>query len=196
MAPAADPRANARRTLVVAAVTFVLLAAPGSASSAVAVSSVSSVSAVDAMQVVGSADDDAEAWVWPVEGRREVVEPFRAPANEYGPGHRGMDIAAPVTAEVRAPFDGAVAFRGAVVDRALITLELGDGIVVTLEPLESSLPIGEPVAEGQVVGTVSTGGHTASGRLHVGVRVADEYVNPLPFFGRPPRAVLYPCCAG
>lgn len=190
----AGPHTNARRTLIMAATTCALLAAPASASSAVA-SSADAVSFADAAQAIGSTAT-AEEWEWPVGGRREVVEPFRAPANEYGPGHRGMDIAAPVTAEVRAPLDGAVAFRGAVVDRPLITLELGDGTVLTLEPLESSLPIGVPVTEGQIVGTVSTGGHAEPGLLHVGVRVDGEYVNPLPFFGRPPRAVLYPCCTG
>ncbi|MFD5214742.1 murein hydrolase activator EnvC family protein [Microbacterium sp. NPDC058345] len=133
-------------------------------------------------------------WTWPVSGPRTVVEPFVAPAHDYGPGHRGMDVVALSGTEVRSPAAGVVAFRGVVVDRPLITIDHGAGHVTTLEPVRSALVPGARVTAGQVVGTTATGGHSARGTLHVGVRVHEVYVNPRPLFGAVPRAVLLPCC--
>ncbi|UJP11170.1 M23 family metallopeptidase [Microbacterium sp. KUDC0406] len=131
-------------------------------------------------------------WVWPVDGAREVTAPFRAPAHRYGPGHRGMDITA--TGPIRAPASGVVAFRGIVADRGVLTIDHGDGYVITLEPVSSDLAPGDAVEAGQLVATASAGGHAARGTVHVGVRLDDEYVNPRPLFGDVPRAILYPCC--
>lgn len=133
-------------------------------------------------------------WRWPVDGARHVVEPFRAPAHDYGPGHRGMDIAAAPGGQVHAPTDGVVAFRGTVVDRPLVTIDHGAGFVSTWEPVSSSLTPGDVVTAGAVIGSVAEGGHTVRGAMHIGVRVDGEYVNPLPLFGHVPRAVLLPCC--
>lgn len=141
-----------------------------------------------------AADAPGYPWSWPVVGPRRVVAPFRAPAHDYGPGHRGMDIAAEVGGEVRAPVDGVVAFRGTVVDRPLLTLDHGGGYVTTWEPLESALMPGDIVTAGTAIGAVTQGGHSVRGSLHVGVRIDGDYANPRPLFGDVPRAVLLPCC--
>jgi murein DD-endopeptidase MepM/ murein hydrolase activator NlpD len=133
-------------------------------------------------------------WRWPVAAPREVLEPFRAPAHDYGPGHRGIDIAAPPGSTAVAPSDGVVAFRGVVVDRPLITVDHGSGYVTTFEPLDSDLAVGTPVKAGDELGTVAVGGHTATGALHIGVRLDGTYINPMLMFGEVPRAVLLPCC--
>lgn len=133
-------------------------------------------------------------WQWPVDGTREVVEPFRAPLHDYGAGHRGVDIAAGTGTVVRAPADGVVAFRGTVVDRPLITIDHGDGLVTTLEPLESALSPGTIVDAGDELGTVGSGGHSPAGQLHLGVRLNGVYINPMLMFGDVPRAILLPCC--
>ncbi len=135
------------------------------------------------------------AWSWPTAGKREVVEPFRAPAHDYGPGHRGIDIGAGQGAPITAPADGVVAFRGVVVDRPLLTIDHGDGHVSTFEPLASDLAPGAVVRAGDEIGTVAVGGHAPAGTLHVGVRLNDVYINPMLLFGGVPRAVLLPCCA-
>lgn len=145
---------------------------------------------------LSAASEAVEAdWLWPVGGARRIVEPFRAPEHDYGPGHRGMDIAGAAGTPVIAPADGVVAFRGTVVDRPLLTIEHDAGLVSTFEPLDSALSPGDAVAAGDLIGTVATGGHTAAGTLHVGVRLDDRYINPLPLFGDIPRAVLLPCCS-
>jgi len=133
-------------------------------------------------------------WQWPVPGAREVVAPFRAPAHQYGPGHRGMDIAVAAGGALTAPAAGVVAFRGTVVDRPLITIDHGDGHVSTWEPVASTLRPGDTVHVGEVLGVRAAGGHAAAGTVHIGVRHRGEYINPLPLFGTVPRAVLLPCC--
>ncbi|MGB4779234.1 murein hydrolase activator EnvC family protein [Microbacterium sp.] len=134
-----------------------------------------------------------DGWQWPVRPP-VVVEPYRAPAHPYGPGHRGIDLKAAVGSPVTTPADGVVAFAGTVVDRPLVTIDHGEGLVTTLEPVTPSLPIGAVVTAGDVVGTVAVGGHAAPGSVHFGVREDGEYLNPMLLLGGVPRAVLLPCC--
>lgn len=134
-------------------------------------------------------------WLWPVDGARLVTEPFLAPAHEYGAGHRGIDLTAPTTGSVRAPADGVVAFRGVVVDRPLVTIEHGDGMVTTFEPVDSVLSAGTAVRAGDLIGQVAVGGHAETGTLHLGVRWDDVYINPMSLFGEVPSAILLPCCS-
>lgn len=139
-------------------------------------------------------DADGTHWSWPLAGPRLVLEPYRAPAHEYGAGHRGVDLGASVGAVVSAPADGTVAFRGTVVDRPILTIANANGLVTTFEPLLSPLVPGDVVVSGEEIGFVDMGGHTSPGALHLGVRRNGDYVNPLLFFGEVPRAVLLPCC--
>lgn len=134
-------------------------------------------------------------WSWPVDGVRTVTAPFLVPAHDYGAGHRGVDMAAPVGTAVHAPADGIVAFRGVVVDRPLITIDHGGGMVTTWEPVQSALVPGVTVTAGEEIGTVALGGHTDADELHLGVRLDDVYINPMLMFGEVPRAILLPCCA-
>ena len=132
-------------------------------------------------------------WRAPVP-RVQVVDPFLAPAGPYAPGHRGVDLAAPVGSPLRAPAAGTVAFSGTVADRNVITIEHGSGYVSTLEPVEHALETGTAVAAGEVVAAVGVGGHAADGTVHFGVRLHGHYINPLLLVGELPRAVLLPCC--
>ena len=76
----------------------------------------------------------------------------------------------------------------------MVTIDHGDGLVTTLEPVASELVAGTPVAASAPVGVLATGGHVGPGVLHFGVRLDGEYVNPLVLLGGVPRAVLLPCC--
>lgn len=145
--------------------------------------------------VVGSPPYEGAAWTWPVAGIRVVTNPFRAPPQPWAAGHRGMDVLADPEAEVSAPEAGVVAFVGTVVDRPLLTIAHEDGLVTTLEPVSSELSPGDLVAAGEVVGTLASGGHSAPGTLHLGVRWHGVYINPMLFYGGVARAVLLPCCA-
>lgn len=151
---------------------------------------------VPALAPAGAAADAAlsgRGWIWPVSAFR-VVAPYVQPAHRYGPGHRGIDLEAVGSVVVVAPADGVIAFAGTVADRPLVTVDHGEGLVTTLEPVTSSLAPGAEVRRGEPVGELGLGGHTAPGALHFGVRLNGEYVNPLLLLGGIPRAVLLPCC--
>ncbi|WP_394279557.1 murein hydrolase activator EnvC family protein [Microbacterium sp.] len=151
-----------------------------------------------ALAVASASAPDTEQpdveWQWPL-AEAVVVEPFAAPAHRYGPGHRGADLRpGGGDGAVRATADGVIAFEGAVAGRGVITIDHGDGLVTSVEPVTSTVSEGDIVARGDVIGHVSAGGHVAAGILHVGVRHHGEYVNPEGLVREIPRAVLLPCC--
>lgn len=133
-------------------------------------------------------------WIWPVAGAFRVSGAFVAPAHAYGPGHRGIDLEPSSTAVLVAPQAGMIAYAGSIAGRGIITIDHGGGWVTTLEPIASEAVVGLAVARGDVVGTLSLGGHAAAGTVHFGVRLNGEYINPLVLLGGVPRAVLVPCC--
>lgn len=134
----------------------------------------------------------AAAWTWPVAGAPVVERPFQPPLTAYGPGHRGVDIAAEVGSTVVSPAAGVVLFAGPVAGRSIVTVDHGDGRVTSFDPVAAIRPVGTQVAAGDVVGVLEPGGHCSSGCLHLGLRIDGEYVDPLPLFARPRRAVLLP----
>jgi murein DD-endopeptidase MepM/ murein hydrolase activator NlpD len=121
-----------------------------------------------------------------------VVRPYLAPATQYGPGHRGIDLRAPVGTPVAAPDDGTVLFAGRVVDRGVLSIDHGT-VRSSVEPVRALVHPGEHVARGQVVAILAAPGAThPAGVLHLGARVRDGYVSPLLFLGGLRRAVLLP----
>lgn len=132
-------------------------------------------------------------WRWPTSPVR-IVAGFVAPAHEYGPGHRGIDLAVDVGGNVVAPADGVIAFAGSVAGRGVVTIDHGGTLVTTLEPVLASVSVGAQVAAGDAVGTVDAGGHAPPGTVHFGVREDREYINPMLLLGGIERAVLLPCC--
>ncbi|WP_237739272.1 murein hydrolase activator EnvC family protein [Microbacterium yannicii] len=140
-----------------------------------------------------ASDTAPSGWTWPLPSFR-LDRPFVAPPHAYGPGHRGIDLHAVGAQDVRAPAAGVVAFSGQVAGRGILTIDHGDGLVTTLEPVVSELAPGTAVEAAMPVGTIGFGGHAASGALHFGVRLHGEYINPMLMLGDVPRAVLLPCC--
>ncbi|MGN6272502.1 MAG: M23 family metallopeptidase [Protaetiibacter sp.] len=134
----------------------------------------------------------AALWAWPVAAPHPIARAYLAPASPYASGHRGVDIRADVGVAVRAPADGVVHFSGVVVDRPVLSIDHGGGVLSSYEPVESALHEGEVVRRGQVVGELQAGHCGDGGCLHFGVRVHGEYVSPLLFLGGQPRAVLLP----
>lgn len=93
-----------------------------------------------------------------------------------------------------APAGGVVAFSGSVAGRPLVTIDHGEGLVTTLEPVSATIAIGTVLHGGDVVGVAAAGGHAPVDSVHFGVREHGEYINPLLLMGLIPRAVLLPCC--
>jgi murein DD-endopeptidase MepM/ murein hydrolase activator NlpD len=142
-----------------------------------------------AAAAVPTSDPGYPHWGWPVLGEHTIVRPFIAPATQYSAGHRGIDIAA--TGDVLAPADGVVYFEGTVVDRPVLSIAQGGGILSSYEPVVTSLHAGEAVTRGEVIGQLAAG-HCAQTCLHFGVRVDGQYVNPMLFLGEVVRPVLLP----
>lgn len=138
----------------------------------------------------------APRWSWPVAPAR-TIRAYEAPPSPYAAGHRGIDLAAAPGATVTAPSDATVHFVGVVVDRPVLTLDHGSGVLSSFEPLAAAgLAVGDRIARGTVLGVVGEGAHCSGACLHVGVRVDGEYVSPLLFFDRVPRSVLLPLHGG
>ena len=65
-----------------------------------------------------SAETPDGGWRWPLAGHPVVLRPFDPPASPYGPGHRGVDLAAAAGVAVLAPGPGVVRFAGLLAGRA------------------------------------------------------------------------------
>ena len=121
-----------------------------------------------------------------------MTRAFLAPASPYAAGHRGIDLAAAAQQPVLAPRDGVVSFAGLVVDRPVLSITQPGDVIVTVEPVDAVVAVGDRVHAGQTIGTVGSGGHCPPGCLHLGVRLHGSYVSPLLYLGELPRAVLLP----
>ncbi|KJL43369.1 Peptidase family M23 [Microbacterium trichothecenolyticum] len=181
-------RGSRRRALGAITLSVLLAVAPTSAAPATVVAEPEHLPVVDGGTVTLTRD-----WTWPVHPFR-LVRPFVAPPHEYGPGHRGIDLLPAGDGVVRAPAPGVVAFSGQVAGRGVITVDHGDGLVSTFEPVDPGLAAGTRVESSIPLGTISVGGHAEPGAVHLGVRLDGVYINPLVLLGGVPRAVLLPCC--
>ena len=119
------------------------------------------------------------AWSWPVAG--PVIRAFDPPDSPYGSGHRGIDIATGVGTTVTAPTAGVVTFAGSVGGHLFVTIDHGRGWESTYSWLSARLVSqGDAVAEGAAIARTGSG-HPGSDvpHLHFGVKLDDEYVDPL-----------------
>ena len=127
------------------------------------------------------------------------VRPFEAPAHEYGPGHRGVDLSAAAGDPVVAPADGVVTFAGPVAGRGVVVVTHAEGTRTSLEPVRAVVARGSPVRRGEVVAVVAEEPvhagcpTTRTPRcVHWGVRVGDRYVDPWWWLGLTGRVRLLP----
>ena len=120
------------------------------------------------------------SWVWPLDPRPAVVEAFDPPDEEYGAGHRGIDLAGAVGDDVRAVADGTVTYVGRIAGVGVVTIDHG-GVESTYQPLDPSIEQGARVEAGEPIGTLSdVDSHCAPDAcLHLGRVVAGEYADPL-----------------
>ncbi|MFK4692512.1 murein hydrolase activator EnvC family protein [Streptomyces pristinaespiralis] len=132
-----------------------------------------------------AAGPDAQApRSWPVGAPRPlVVRGWEPPSSPYGPGHRGVDLAATAGTPVRAAASGTVSFAGSVAGRGVLTITLtGTGdppLRTTYEPVRPLVEEGAAVTAGQVVASVEPGSSHCRGCLHWGLRRGTEYLDPL-----------------
>ncbi|OCC13093.1 murein hydrolase activator EnvC [Streptomyces sp. PTY087I2] len=135
-------------------------------------------------RVTDDLDTDSGARSWPLAGRPALLRGWEPPAGPYGPGHRGVDLAAEPGARVLAAADGRVSFAGRVAGRGVLAIEVaGSGsppLRTTYEPVRSLVEKGANVRAGQPVAVLEAGPfHCAAGCLHWGLRRGDAYLDPL-----------------
>lgn len=118
---------------------------------------------------------------WPLPGTPAVVRGFDPPARRYGPGHRGVDLAAEPGAPVLAAGAGTVVFAGTVAGRGVVSVDHPGGLRTTYEPVSPAVSAGDRVARGEQIATVVVGhpGCAATACLHWGVRHGEDYLDPL-----------------
>lgn len=118
------------------------------------------------------------AAVRPVPG--PVVRGFLAPKHPYGPGHRGVALAAAPGQAVRAALPGTVSFSGEVARRGWVTVDHGAGLRTTYGWVDDRrVARGARVAAGDALGSLDP----ARPYLHWGARLYGTYIDPLLLLG-------------
>jgi murein DD-endopeptidase MepM/ murein hydrolase activator NlpD len=105
-----------------------------------------------------------------------VVDGFRLPAGQYGPGNRGLEYATSPGQPVRAIGPGLVVWAGNVAGNLAVTVLHPDGLRSSYSYLaEALVKVGARVSTGTRIGT-------AGERLQLGVRVGGTYLDPATLF--------------
>jgi len=120
--------------------------------------------------------------VWPLPGTPGVTHGFDPPAERWGAGHRGIDLATNPGQSVLAAAAGRVAFVGTIAGRPVVVIHHG-GVRTTYEPVRASVRVGQRVAAGDTIGVVARGGHCDGHCLHWGLKRGDTYLDPLSLLG-------------
>lgn len=145
-----------------------------------------------ASPVADRTDDARSSFGWPLRPRPRVVRKFEKPAQNWLPGHRGVDLAAVPGQSVLAAGAGTVVFAGLVAGKPVVSIDHPGGLRTTYEPVDAVVAAGRRVDRGTPVGTV-VAGHpecAAAACLHWGVRRDREYLDPLPLVRAAPIRLL------
>ena len=129
--------------------------------------------------------------VWPLDPRPEVAEGFSPPAEEWGAGHRGVDLRGSPGQVVRAARDGTVTFAGMLAGRGVVVVDHGE-TRTTYEPVTASVAVGDQIRAGQHIGSLATfGSHCWPATcLHWGLIEGETYLNPLTLVDAGPVRLL------
>jgi murein DD-endopeptidase MepM/ murein hydrolase activator NlpD len=120
----------------------------------------------------------------PIQTGARVINPFRAPAHRYGPGHRGVDLQLSLGGAVLAAGPGTVRFAGPVAGRGVVVLTHPDGLITEYEPVTPLVTVGTAVSAGQPIARLA-GVHPrcAVSCLHWAARRGEDYLDPMALLG-------------
>ncbi|BBZ38488.1 hypothetical protein MCNS_15510 [Mycobacterium conspicuum] len=122
---------------------------------------------------------------WPLRPPPAVVRGFDAPAPNWKPGHRGVDLAGAPGQPVYAAGDATVVFAGLLAGRPVVALAHPGGLHTSYEPVRAAVRVGQSVTARTAIGELLAGhrGCPAAACLHWGAMWGPasgaEYVNPL-----------------
>jgi len=101
-----------------------------------------------------------------------VVDPFRPGPRPWSPQNLGLEYGTPPDVPVRATAAGTVTFAGRTPSGSWVTVAHADGLRTSYGPLATvAVRAGQAVPARAVLGTTA-------GRLHLGVRLGDVYLDP------------------
>ena len=143
------------------------------------------------------AGESRPAWQLPLDGSLQVVHGFASPARRWERGHRGVDLAGPPGALVRAAGAGTVTYAGVLAGVGVATVTHADGTRTTYQPVTVTVAVRDRVGAGAVLGRLAVaGGHCLPAAcLHWGHLRGDVYLDPL-LLVRATRARLLPVWDG
>lgn len=143
-------------------------------------------------------------WQSPAPGARpgDLLRAFDAPERPWDAGHRGVDLRLRGDV-VLAPADGTVRHVGMVAGRPVVSLDHGQQVVSSMEPVVAVVGKGERVRAGQPIGRLDPeADHCGRPCVHLGVRVLegwlvggtlrDRYLDPALLLGLSGPSVLWP----
>lgn len=121
-------------------------------------------------------------WRAPLEGRLTVLWAFAPGAQQWSPGHRGVDLAAGPGDPVLAAGPGSIVYAGDLAGRGVVSIDHG-GLRTTYEPVDSTVRVGQWVEAGQMLGRIAgSGSHCPC--LHWGLKRDRTYLDPMSLLRR------------
>jgi murein DD-endopeptidase MepM/ murein hydrolase activator NlpD len=139
--------------------------------------------------LAGPAGADEGPWRWPLAPVPTVIRAFEPPQRPWGPGHRGVDLAARQGQPVYAAGAGRVTYAARLAGRGVISITHGR-LRTTYLPVKPSVRLGQRVRPGDRIGNVENRpGHCARRPcLHWGLVIRDlrrgpTYSDPLSLLG-------------
>jgi hypothetical protein len=127
--------------------------------------------------VCSAAPAAAETWLIPPVDA-VVARRFEPPGTSWGPGHRGIDYAAPPGTLVRAASSGVVRFAGRVANVLAVTIAHVGGLETTYSDLdEIYVHGGDVVEQGYWIG-VAGRAHDGVTGIHFGLKRDGTYIDP------------------
>ncbi|HEV3174104.1 MAG TPA: peptidoglycan DD-metalloendopeptidase family protein [Actinocrinis sp.] len=129
-------------------------------------------------------------WQWPVYdiggGSPQILRGFHPPAQRWQAGHRGVDLAAPEGAPVLAAGPGTISYAGTLFGQGIVVISHGS-VRTSYEPVTPSVHVGDVVARGSPIGTLTAGHCAGQACLHWGLltghRHGVRYYDPLVLLG-------------
>lgn len=122
---------------------------------------------------------------WPLRPRPAVLTRFDAPAPNWLPGHRGVDLVGTAGQPVLAAAGGTVVFAGRLAGRPVVSIAHPGGLRTSYEPVTAAVHRGQLVGTGSTLGVLIAGhaGCPAAACLHWGAMWGPasraDYVDPL-----------------
>jgi murein DD-endopeptidase MepM/ murein hydrolase activator NlpD len=148
------------------------------------------VAVLTTMSLAVSSSSGLPGWQWPLRPAPDrVVRDFNPPAQRWLAGNRGVDLAGVPGQPVHAGGAGIVTFAGEIAHVGVVSVTTG-ALRTTYEPLQVRVHRGQPVAAGDVLGTLTAAGSHCppAACLHWGLLRADAagvwtYLDPLALLG-------------